>query len=223
MQYWLAEHADTIFYSLFFGLAAMEILLRWILKVNKTNVILEYVDSGFVAIILALVIRTLLIQTFFIPSGSMENTLLIQDKLIVNKFIYGTRVPFTDRYVLKLRDPRRGDVLVFRYPKNPKIKYIKRCLGVPGDVIAMQDKVLYVNGEPLAEPYASWRDSRIFPPPHPRDNFGPLTIPPGHYLMLGDNRDESADSRFWGLLRRELIDGRAWVIYWPISRWRAVK
>lgn len=223
MQYWLAEHADTIFYGMFIALAAAEILLRGVLKVRKTNVLLEYVDSGFVAVILALVIRTLLIQTFFIPSGSMENTLLIQDKLIVNKFIYGTRVPFTDRTLLAVREPRRGDIMVFQYPRDPKKKYIKRCMGLPGDVLAMKDKVFYVNGQPLNEPYASWRDSRNLASPHPRDNFGPITVPEGHYFMLGDNRDESADSRFWGFLPRKLIEGKAWVIYWPITRWRVVK
>jgi len=219
-----AEAAELIFYGLLVGLTLAEVVLRYILKVSKTNVVLEYVDSGFIAIILALIIRTVLIQAFKIPSGSMENTLLIGDHLLVNKFVYGLQVPFTDKRIMKIRDPRRGDIIVFKYPKNPRRDFIKRCVGLPGDVIEVKNKILYVNNEPQNEGYVSFRDMRVLPATiSPRDNYGPVTVPADHFFMMGDNRDFSADSRFWGFLPRKLIKGKAWVIYWPITRWRTIK
>ncbi len=219
-----AEAAELIFYGLLVGLALAQVLLRYILKVAKTNIVLEYVDSGFIAILLALVIRILLIQAFKIPSGSMENTLLIGDHLLVNKCIYGTDIPFTDKTILKIRDPRRGDIIVFKYPEKPRRDFIKRCIGLPGDTLEIKDKVLYINGEPQNENYVTCRDIRILPRElSVRDNFGPITVPPDNFFMMGDNRDFSADSRFWGFLPRKLIKGKAWVIYWPIPRWRAIR
>lgn len=219
-----AEAAELIFYGLLVGLTLAEIVMRFLLKVSKQNIILEYVDSGFIAILLALVIRTLFLQAFKIPSGSMESTLLIGDHLLVNKFIYGTPVPFSDRRILKIRDPRRGEILVFRYPENPRKDFIKRCQGLPGDIVEIREKVLYVNGQPKQEPYTTFRDLRVLPPElSPRDNYGPVTVPADSFFMMGDNRDYSADSRFWGFLPRKLIKGKAWVIYWPIPRWRVIK
>jgi signal peptidase I len=219
-----SESAELIFYGLLVGLILAEILLRFIVKVAKTNVILEYVDSGFIAIILALVIRTFLVQAFKIPSGSMENTLLIGDHLLVNKCLYGTQIPFSENRLLKIRDPRRGDIIVFQYPGNTRRDFIKRCIGLPGDRIEVKNKTLYLNGEPQNESYATYRDLRVQPPEvSPRDNFGPVTVPADNYFMMGDNRDFSADSRFWGFLPKKLIKGKAWVIYWPIDRWRVVQ
>ncbi|MBN1595850.1 signal peptidase I [candidate division FCPU426 bacterium] len=219
-----AETAELIFYGLLIGLSLAEVLLRYILRVSKTNVVLEYVDSGFIAIILALIIRTLFFQAFKIPSGSMENTLLIGDHLLVNKFIYGTPVPFTDKRILKIRDPRRGDIIVFKFPENPRRDFIKRCVAVPGDVVEIKNKILHINGNPQNEGHVTFRDMRIFTQEtSPRDNFGPITVPAGHFFMMGDNRDFSADSRFWGFLPLKLIKGKAWIIYWPITRWRQVK
>lgn len=219
-----AEAAELIFYGLLVGLTLAEIVMRFLLKVSKQNIILEYVDSGFIAILLALVIRTLFLQAFKIPSGSMESTLLIGDHLLVNKFIYGTPVPFSDRRILKIRDPRRGEILVFRYPENPRKDFIKRCQGLPGDIVEIREKVLYVNGQPKQEPYTTFRDLRVLPPElSPRDHYGPVTVPADSFFMMGDNRDYSADSRFWGFLPRKLIKGKAWVIYWPIPRWRVIK
>lgn len=219
-----AEAAELIFYGLLVGLTLAEIVMRFLLKVSKQNIVLEYVDSGFIAILLALVIRTLFLQAFKIPSGSMESTLLIGDHLLVNKFIYGTPVPFSDRRILKIRDPRRGEILVFRYPENPRKDFIKRCQGLPGDIVEIREKVLYVNGQPKQEPYTTFRDLRVLPPElSPRDHYGPVTVPADSFFMMGDNRDYSADSRFWGFLPRKLIKGKAWVIYWPIPRWRVIK
>lgn len=219
-----AEAAELVFYGLLVGLVLAEIVMRFLLKVSKQNIILEYVDSGFIAIILALIIRTLFLQAFKIPSGSMESTLLIGDHLLVNKFIYGTPLPFSDRRILKIHDPRRGEIIVFRYPENPRKDFIKRCQGLPGDVIEIRDKVLYVNGQPQQQPYTTFRDLRVLPPElSPRDNYGPVTVPAESFFMMGDNRDFSADSRFWGFLPRKLIKGKAWVIYWPVTRWRVIK
>ncbi|MCD4812556.1 signal peptidase I [bacterium] len=195
-------------------------MLRLILKVRKNSQWLEYADSFLIAIILALVIRTLVVQTFIIPSGSMEKSLLIGDQLIVNKFLYGTQVPWSPKIILKIRDPKRGDIIVFKYPKDLKTPYIKRCIGVPGDTIAIENKTVFVNGIALREPYAYFGDSRVLS--SGRDNLGLFVVPPGQYFMLGDNRDFSSDSRFWGLLPRHLIEGKAMVIYWPFIRWRLI-
>ncbi len=221
----MTEAAELIFYGILVALVLAEVVLRWVLRVPKTNIILEYVDSGLIAVLLALVIRTFLVQAFKIPSGSMESTLLVDDHLLVNKFLYGTRIPFTDKDVLRFRDPQNGDIIVFKYPQNPRRDFIKRCIGVPGDVIEVKDKKLFINGKEQIEPYVLHRDLAVFPQEtgHPRDNFGPVTVPPDHFFMMGDNRDYSADSRFWGFLPRKLIKGKAWVIYWPIPRWRGVK
>jgi signal peptidase I len=220
-----AEAAELIFYGILVGLVLAEVILRYVLKVAATNVILEYVDSGLIAVLLALVIRTFAVQAFKIPSGSMEDTLLIGDHLLVNKFIYGTQIPFTDKDVWRFTDPKRGEIIVFKYPQNPRRDFIKRCVGVPGDTIQVKDKTLYVNGQAQVEPYVIHRDLEVLPRAtgSPRDNFGPVTVPQEAYFMMGDNRDFSADSRFWGFLPRKLIKGKAWVLYWPVTRWRAVK
>jgi len=220
-----AQGADLIFYGLLVGLTIGQILVLWVWKMKKENKVREYVESGFVAIVLALVIRTLFVQAFEVPSESMVNTLLIGDHLLVGKFIYGTQVPFTDKRVLTFKDPQRGDIIVFKsvFPP-PKDIFIKRCIGIPGDTIQVKDKILLVNGKPQVEPYAINRDDRDFPAAiAPRDNFGPITVPADHFFMMGDNRDFSYDSRFWGFVPRKSIQGQAWVIYWPIPRWRALK
>jgi len=220
-----ADGADLIFYGLMTALILGEVILRFILRVAKGNVVLEYVDSGFIAIMLALVIRTFVIQSFKIPSESMRNTLLIGDQLLVSKYAYGLHIPFKDGFVWRFGEPKRGEVVVFKYPKNPRRDFIKRCVGVPGDRIEVRDKVLYVNGVAQDERYVIHGDERMIPRDSgiARDSFGPITVPPDHYFMMGDNRDFSADSRFWGLLPRNLIEGKALVIYWPLTRWKLIK
>ena len=175
------------------------------------KVLLEYLEALAVALILAFVIRTFVVQAFKIPSGSMLDTLLIGDHLLVNKFLYGTRIPFTDKVIMPLEDPQRGDVIVFEFPEDTSKDFIKRSIGPPGDVVEMKDKALYRNGEKLVEPYIKHTDPSA---QQRRDNFGPITVPAGKYFVMGDNRDESYDSRFWGFVDKDKIRGKAWMIYW---------
>jgi len=197
-----------------------EVLLRTLFKgFAKTKTgqgVIEWVDAIFVAILLAVTIRGSVFQLFKIPSESMMNTLLVRDHLIVNKFIFGWKIPFRDGRILSWRKPRRGDILVFIYPKDRSLYYIKRCMGLPGDLVEMENKQLYINGKRLDENrYVVHLDPLT---KKSRDNFGPLIVPEGHYFMLGDNRDRSADSRFWGYLSENDIQGLAWAIYLPFSR-----
>jgi signal peptidase I len=173
--------------------------------------LLEYLEALAVALVLAFVIRTFVVQAFKIPSGSMLDTLLIGDHLLVNKFLYGTRIPFTDKVILPIEEPADGDVIVFEFPEDTSKDFIKRIIGAPGDVLEMKDKVVYRNGQKLDEPYVKHTDPNI---QARRDNFGPITVPPGKYFAMGDNRDESYDSRFWGFVDKDKIHGKAWVIYW---------
>ncbi|GFE62277.1 signal peptidase I [Geobacter sp. AOG2] len=183
----------------------------------------EYGESIFWAIILALIIRTFVVQAYKIPSGSMEDTLAIGDHLLVNKFIYGTRIPFTHLRVLKIRNPKRGDVIVFQFPEDRSKDFIKRVIGVPGDVIQERDKQVYVNGVPYRNPHEVHKDPEVFPKEvNPRDNFGPVTVPANSYFMMGDNRDRSYDSRFWGFIKESDIRGEAIIKYWSWDQnsWR---
>lgn len=179
--------------------------------VKPTFVIIwEYAKAILSAGVFALIIITFVVQAFRIPSGSMLETLQIGDFLLVNKFIYGIKNPFTDETLISVSDPERGDIVVFRNPKDTSIDFIKRIVGIPGDRLEMRNRVLYLNGQPVKEPYV-----RIAQPPSaPRDNFPEIIVPEGKYFMMGDNRDESYDSRFWGFVDRKLIRGKAWRIYW---------
>jgi signal peptidase I len=175
----------------------------------------EYIEAIVFALILALIIKTFFIQAFKIPSGSMIPTLLRGDQILVTKFIYGTRVPFSDVKVLKVRQPRRGDIIVFEYPEDRGTHYIKRLIGLPGDTIEIKDKVVYVNGEKFVVASARFEDPDILPSAITvRDNFGPIVIPPHSYFMMGDNRDNSRDSRFWGFVDEAELVGNALMIYW---------
>ena len=188
-------------------------------EVKKKSLWREYAESIVIAVLLALVIRTYMVQAFKIPSGSMEDTLLIGDHLLVNKFIYGTKIPFTDTQVIKLRDPQRGDVVVFEYPEDPRKDFIKRIVGVPGDVVEGKDKKIYVNGKLYETPQAVHKESQIIPKEqNPRDTFGPVVVPESSYFVMGDNRDRSYDSRFWKFVRRDQIKGLAFIKYWSWDR-----
>jgi len=183
--------------------------------VKRKSIVREYAESILIAVLLALVIRTYLVQAFKIPSGSMEDTLAIGDHLLVNKFIYGTKLPFGDKRLLTLRDPRRGDVIVFEYPEDPSKDFIKRVIGTPGDVVEGKDKKVYVNGKPYENPHEVHKEKDVIPKEmNPRDTFGPVTVPPNSYFMMGDNRDRSYDSRFWGFVSRDKIKGLAFIKYW---------
>lgn len=182
---------------------------------KRKRIIWEYAEAIVTALVLALLIRAYVVQAFKIPSGSMIPTLVVGDHILVNKMIYGTKLPFSDRKVLAFREPRGGDIIVFKFPKDPKRDFIKRIMAVGGDVIVSRDRIIYVNGKPVEEPYAQHTDSLIRPARYgPRDNFGPIVVPEGKYFMMGDNREQSEDSRFWGFVDAEHIRGKAMIIYW---------
>lgn len=172
------------------------------------------------AVILALCIRTFVVQAFRIPSGSMEDTLLVGDFLLVNKFIYGAKIPFTNIRLPALSEPKPGDIIVFSTRGIPGLEqnkdFIKRCIAVGGQKIEIRDKVVYVDGKRVPDPpMAKHIHNQILPRElSPRDNFGPVRVPQGYLFMMGDNRDNSRDSRYWGWLPQENVKGKALIIYW---------
>ena len=184
----------------------------------KKSLFREYSESLAIAFLLAVIIKFFLIQAFSIPSGSMESTLLIGDYLLVNKLSYGIRNPFTNSVVVPLGQPARGDVVVFIFPQDPSKDYIKRVIGLPGDKVQITDKKVYINGKLYETPQAHYEDSLVIPTPKSpiesaRDNFGPVVVPPQAYFVMGDNRDRSYDSRFWGFVPLDNLRGKAMVIY----------
>ena len=175
----------------------------------------EYLDTIVYAVLLTLLLRFLVVQAFRIPSESMLPTLLVGDFLFVNKFEYGPKIPFTHVRLPGLRAPRPGDVIVFQFPKDPRRDYIKRCVAVGGQTVEMRDKQLYVEGRRRVEPFVQHTDAVVRPAAYDqRDNFGPFTVPPGELFMMGDNRDNSNDSRYWGPLEMDFVKGRAMFLYW---------
>ncbi|HMK60446.1 MAG TPA: signal peptidase I [Dissulfurispiraceae bacterium] len=190
------------------------------LKTTAADKVLEYAKAIGTALILALIIRTFVIQAFKIPSGSMIPTLLIGDHLLVNKMIFGSPVdiPFTNVTVFHmpgLRLPKKGEIIVFKYPEDPTRDFIKRVVATEGDTVQMIDKKLLVNGKPVEEPYVQHTDTSIrLGQLEPRDNFGPYLVPTGKLFMMGDNRDQSYDSRFWGYVDVKQVLGKAMIIYW---------
>lgn len=181
---------------------------------SKKKLLWEYVEAIITALVLALVIRAYVVQAFKIPSGSMIPTLLIGDHILVNKFIYGTEIPFTDKRILILRKPEKGDIIVFKYPENPKKDFIKRVIATEGDVIEERNKIVYINGKATVEPYTQHYDGSLKFGADPRDNFGPLIVPKDKFFVMGDNRDQSYDSRYWGFVDLKSIRGKALIIYW---------
>jgi signal peptidase I len=187
----------------------------------KKSVVREYFESIVIAVILALFIRTFVVQAFKIPTGSMEENLLIGDHLLVNKFVFGPTRIGAERTVLPVGTIRRRDVVVFKYPVEPERDFIKRVIGLPGETVEVREKKVYVNGAPLDEPYV-----HFLQPPNTdsefhevtsfdvRERYGPVTVPPNQYFVMGDNRDNSQDSRYWGFLPRENVKGKALLIYW---------
>lgn len=171
------------------------------------------------AVVLFLIIRTLAFQAFRIPSPSMEDTLLVHDFLFISKLTYGPKIPFTDSRLPGLRDPRPGDVIVFKNPQDKGQDYIKRCVAVGGQTIEYRDKVLYVDGVRQEEPYVKHTDPGILPG---RDSFGPYRVPEGKLFMMGDNRDNSSDGRYWGFLDESLVHGKAEIIYFSWSSERTL-
>jgi len=185
------------------------------LNPKRKSTIREYIEAILIALLLALFIRTFVVQAFKIPSGSMLNTLLIGDHILVNKFIYGVKNPFNGNTWIPLTKPERRDIVVFKYPVNPKQDYIKRVIGVEGDTIEIKDKKVYVNGEPQDENYSIFLDNKILPANvQGRDNMGPIKVPEDSLFVMGDNRDNSYDSRFWKFVDLKAVKGKAFILYW---------
>ena len=179
------------------------------------SIVREYVEAALWALALTMFLRAFVIQAFRIPSESMRDTLLIGDFLFVNKFEYGPKIPFTHVRLPGLRAPKTGDVIVFQFPQDPSKDFIKRCIATGGQTLEIREKQLSLDGKVLKEPYVIHTDPSVRPAGYEnRDNFGPLTVEPGKLFMMGDNRDNSNDSRFWGTLPIDLVKGRAMFLYW---------
>ncbi len=175
----------------------------------------EYIEAIILAILIAFFIRTFVIQAYKIPSGSMKPTLLIGDHILVSKFNYGVKLPFIRSTLIPIGTPKRGDIVVFIYPEDRSKDFIKRLIGLPGDTIEIRDKKILLNGRPWSDSNGVYVDNLIIPGSvQPRDNFGPVTVPEGSIFVMGDNRDESYDSRFWGFVNQQDILGKALIIYW---------
>jgi signal peptidase I len=179
------------------------------------SIIREYVEAALWALALTMFLRAFVIQAFRIPSESMRDTLLVGDFLFVNKFEFGPKIPFTHIRLPGLRQPRHGDVIVFQYPQDPSKDFIKRCIATSGQTLQVKNKDLWLDGKKLDEPYVIHTDPNLRPAGYDnRDNFGPVTIKPNELFMMGDNRDNSNDSRYWGTLEMDLVKGRAMFLYW---------
>ena len=192
--------------------------------------VIDYMKIITIALIAAVFVRVFFVQAYKIPTGSMEDTLLAGDFLIVNKVIYGVHIPFTSWRLPGFSDPEPGDIIVFKYPEDRSIDYIKRCIAVAGQTVEIRDKVVYVDDDPFPIPPHARSDNHvmtkgvpapgIFPPGRNfnPDNYGPVTVPDGHLFVMGDNRDNSMDSRYWGFLNTDDVIGKALVIYWSVDK-----
>jgi signal peptidase I len=186
---------------------------------KKKGMLRENIEAILVAVVLALFIRSFVVQAFKIPSGSMKNTLLVGDHILVNKFIYGVKFPFVDTTIIPLEDPKRGDIIVFRFPEDPSKDFIKRVVGIAGDTIEIRNKKLFVNGQRAKYTQARFTDPHMLPRNfQPRDNMGPITVPKDSLFVMGDNRDQSYDSRFWGVVDLKAVKGKAFIIYWSWNK-----
>jgi signal peptidase I len=210
------EWADFHEYSTgFFCRKGVIFLVDEINNPKRKSTIREYAEAILIALLLALFIRTFVVQAFKIPSGSMKNTLLVGDHILVNKFIYGVKNPFNGNTWVPVRQPKRTDIVVFKYPVNPSQDYIKRVIGIPGDRIEVKDKKVYVNNELQDEEFAIFLDNKIIPGNvQSRDNMGPIIVPKDSLFVMGDNRDNSYDSRFWQFVDRKAVKGKAFILYW---------
>jgi signal peptidase I len=190
-------------------------------KKIKKSTFREYAEAAVIAILLALFIRTFVVQAFKIPSGSMEPTLLIGDHILVNKFVYGIKAPIFRTTLIPIKEPKRNDVIVFIYPVDKTKDFIKRVIGLPGDRVEIIDRKIHINGEPFDDEHGFYATGgRQGGNPGRKDRFGPVTVPENHFFVMGDNRDHSYDSRFWGFVPQKSIKGRAFIIYWSWPHWR---
>jgi signal peptidase I len=187
----------------------------------KRSVAREYFESLVIAVILALFVRTWVFQAFKIPTGSMERNLLIGDHLIVNKMQFAPAATSLERAIMPGREIRRGDILVFKFPQQPDRDFIKRVIGLPGDRLELHRKKVYINGSPIDEPYVEFLEPpSVDGPPRTddlREEYGPVTVPPHQYFMMGDNRDNSEDSRYWGFMPESYVKGQALFIYFSFD------
>lgn len=204
---------------------------------RKKGLFREYLEAAIIALFLALFIRAFVIQAFKIPSGSMKPTLLIGDHILVNKFIYGIKIPFTDRHIIQSTKPKRGDVVVFKWPRDESKDFIKRVIGIEGDKIEIKNDVLYVNGESVKTEYVGkYRDKNIpiankylellgksnhyiLDEYIKHENYGPVIVPENSIFVMGDNRDNSHDSRYWHFVSLSKLKGKAIIIYWSWPHW----
>ena len=179
-------------------------------KQTKGKVLMEYAQAILLAVILAMIIRSFVLQAFQIPSGSMIPTFLEGDRVLVSKFAYGLRNPFNNNLWLEIGHPERWDVAVFIYPIEPDKDFVKRIVGLPGETVAMQSGKLYINGTQIDDSHANY-DPAAFPR---GQDFPETKVPEGHYFVMGDNRDHSSDSRSWGMVDEKFLKGKAWRLYW---------
>jgi signal peptidase I len=189
----------------------------------KKSVVREYFETIVIAVILALFMRTFVVQAFKIPTGSMEPNLLIGDHLLVNKFVFAPTLSSAERTVLPMTDIRRGDIVVFKYPEDPERDFIKRVIGLSGETIELKDRRIHVNGRAIQEPYAHYlprpagQGAGEITSDDVREHYGPVVVPSGSVFVMGDNRDNSQDSRYWGFLPKENNKGKALLIYWSFD------
>ncbi len=207
---------------------------------RKKSQFREYSEAAVIAVLLALFIRAFVVQAFKIPSGSMKPTLLIGDHILVNKFIFGIKIPFTDHYIVQIKKPERGDIIVFKWPRNERKDFIKRVVGVEGDTVEIRNDVLYVNNKEIETEYVGkYRDREvgraykyleflgetkhfILDVHKKTENFGPKVVPENAAFVMGDNRDQSLDSRYWGFVSLNKVKGKAFIIYWSWPHWKRV-
>ena len=204
---------------------------------QKKSLFREYLEAAIIALFLALFIRAFVIQAFKIPSGSMKPTLLIGDHILVNKFIYGIKAPFVDRYIIQIKKPKRGDVVVFKWPRDERKDFIKRVIGIEGDKIEIKDDVLCVNDKKIETEYiGKYKDKNIAlankylelfdKSKHyildeyiKHENYGPVIVPENSIFVMGDHRDNSHDSRYWRFVSLNKLKGKAIIIYWSWPHW----
>jgi signal peptidase I len=185
-------------------------------KVKEKGTAREYAEAFIIAFVIALLIRTFLVQAFKIPSSSMEPTLLVGDHILVSKFIYGIRIPYIGKKFLAFHKPKRGDIVVFVYPEDPKKDFIKRVIATGGEEVQIRNSKIFINGRGIEDPWGVYRErDGPFAPGNlrQRDNYGPRVVPPNSLFVLGDNRDNSQDSRYWGFVDLSAVKGKAFIIY----------
>jgi signal peptidase I len=187
---------------------------------KRKSVFREYAESAIIAVILALFIRTFIVQAFKIPSGSMIPTLVVGDHLLVNKFIYGVKIPFLRKTIIPVSQPKRGDVIVFIFPVDKSKDFIKRVIGLPGDKVEITGKKIYINGRLYKDNHGYYAEDDPMAISMEQKHFGPVIVPKGHLFVMGDNRNHSYDSRFWGFVPLSYVKGKAMIIYWSWPHWK---